>query len=44
MSLGIGIDCKRCGQQLSYEHPNFDKDRELCGKCVSIVDYEKEDL
>lgn len=39
MGLGIGIDCERCGEQLSYNTPGFEEkesgyDHDLCGDCV----------
>jgi hypothetical protein len=32
MGTGIGIDCKCCGNQLTYED-GFDSDKELCDEC-----------
>lgn len=32
MGLGIGEDCKCCGNQLSYED-GFDYERKLCNTC-----------
>ena len=49
MGNGIGINCKRCGQQLSYDNWNFDKEEEICGECIEewkkrIWDNEHKDI
>lgn len=35
MGLGIGIECVRCGQQLSYGNMPFDEENKVCGDCVT---------
>lgn len=32
MGTGIGIDCRCCGNHLTYDE-GFDYDQELCNKC-----------
>lgn len=36
MGLGIGKDCKICGEQLNYE-AGFNVDETLCDKCANII-------
>lgn len=39
MGLGIGVDCRRCGEQLNYDS-GFDSQLQLCNRCASIVKFE----
>jgi len=41
MGLGIGINCKRCRDQLNYDD-GFNRERELCNRCEGIVDFDKD--
>ena len=39
MGLGIGKDCKRCGNQLDFED-GFNNAETLCRKCEKIVSFD----
>lgn len=39
MGTGIGIDCRRCGNQLNCDD-GFDDELRLCNRCKSIVSFE----
>ena len=39
MGLGIGKNCQRCSEQLSYEH-GYNADETLCTPCKNKVHYE----
>lgn len=36
MGTGIGINCRCCGNQLTYDD-GFDRDAELCDKCKNEI-------
>jgi len=40
MGTGIGIDCRRCGDQLNYDD-GFDDRLQLCHRCASIVKFDQ---
>jgi hypothetical protein len=46
MGLGFGINCERCGDQLTYDMEDYTAKEEgaeydLCGKCARIVAFDK---
>ena len=42
MGTGIGVDCRRCGDQLNWDD-GFDEANHLCRRCFSIVKFESPD-
>lgn len=46
MGLGFGIECERCGKQLSYEMYGYTLKEEggefdLCDTCAKIIAFDK---
>lgn len=39
MGTGMGIDCKRCGDQLNYDS-GFNSETQLCDECYNIVKFD----
>ncbi len=37
MGLGIGVNCKICEDQLSYEDNQMDEEKRLCGGCIADI-------
>jgi hypothetical protein len=40
MGTGIGINCRRCGEQLNHDD-GFDDQLQLCHRCASIVKFDQ---
>ncbi len=45
MGTGIGKNCERCGEQLTYDkgfvEKGWESDYDLCKKCHSIYEFDK---
>lgn len=46
MGLGFGVECERCGDQLSYDMRGYttkeDGDKyDLCDKCAKIIAFDE---